>query len=452
MSGAPVNAPSSTRALARFLATSRWEDVPEVVRHEGRRSLLNFFAAALSGHADPLIARMLRVLAPVSGSRVATVVGQRARLDVLGAAFVNTATVNVQDFDDTHMPTVIHPTAAVASPLLAWSEHTPVDGRALLHALILGIDAECRIGNALHPSHYRRGWHTTATCGVFGAAAGVGRLLGLGEDRMVWALGNAATQACGLIENLGSSSKSIGVGNAARNGLAAALFAREGVDGPEQPIEGVRGFIAVATDTPHPDAMVRDLGTVWEIRSNTYKPSPCGVVLFPVIDACLALRAAHGLAADQVAHVTVTGHPLLLERTDRPDVAIAHQARVSLQHTVAVVLLDGAAGIVQYGQDRVDAADVRALRAKVSAEADPSCPVESAAVSVRTIDGRALTERVAQWRGSVARPLSDADLEAKLRDVAAAVAPWCDTARLIEAVWTIDRRPDAAALMRLVVP
>jgi 2-methylcitrate dehydratase PrpD len=287
---------------------------------------------------------------------------------------------------------------------------------------------------------------------VFGAAAGVGRLLGLDEDHMVWALGNAATQACGLIENLGSSSKSVGVGNAARNGLAAALFAQQGVDGPEQPIEGPRGFIAVATDTPHPDAVVRDLGAVWEIRNNTYKPSPCGVVLFPVIDACLALRAAHRLSADQIAHVTVTGHPLLLERTDRPDVAIAHQARVSLQHTAAVVFLDGAAGIVQYGQERVDAADVRSLRAKVAAAVDPQCPVESAAVTVRTTDGRSVTERVAQWRGSVARPLADADLEAKLRDVAAAVAPWCDTGRLIETLWAVDRQPDAGALMRLVVP
>jgi len=441
-----------TRTLARFLATSRWEDVPEIVRHEGRRSLLNYVAAALSGHADPLIARLLRVLSPLSGSRAATVVGQRARLDVLSAAFLNTATVNVQDFDDTHMPTVIHPTAAVASPLLAWSEHAPVGGRDLLHALILGIDAECRIGNALHPSHYRRGWHTTATCGVFGAAAGIGRLMGLDEDHMVWALGNAATQACGLIENLGSSSKSVGVGNAARNGLAAALFAAEGVDGPAQPIEGARGFIAVATDTPHPDAVVRDLGAVWEIRNNTYKPSPCGVVLFPVIDACLALRASHRLTADQIAHVTVTGHPLLLERTDRPDVTIAHQARVSLQHTAAVAFLYGAAGIAQYGQDCVDAPEVGALRAKVSAAVDPRCPVESAAVSVRTTDGRTLDERVAAWRGSLARPLSDADLEAKLRDVVAAVAPWCDAGRVIETVWTIDRLPDAAELMRLVVP
>ncbi|MBI3515998.1 MAG: MmgE/PrpD family protein, partial [Proteobacteria bacterium] len=205
-------------------------------------------------------------------------------------------------------------------------------------------------------------------------------------------------------------------------------------------------------DTPNPGALVRDLGTVWEIRHNTYKPSPCGVVLFPVIDACLAVRAKHRVTADQIAGVVVKGHPLLLERTDRPNVTIAHQARVSLQHTAAVVFLYGAAGIVQYGQDCVEAPAVRELSRKVTAVADPTWSVDSAEVTVRTTDGRTLTERVDAWRGSVARPLSDRDLEAKLRDVTEAVAPWCDTARLIETVWAIDRQPDAAALMRLVVP
>jgi 2-methylcitrate dehydratase PrpD len=440
-----------TRALARFLVDARWDDLPELVRHEGKRSLLNYFAAALSGYRDAAIAPMLRVLAPLSGPRDATVIGQAARLDVLGAAFLNAAIANAEDFDDTHMPTIIHPTAAVASALLAWAEHRPIGGSDLLHALILGIDVECRVGNAVHPSHYRRGWHITATCGGFGAAAALGKLIGLDETRMVWALGNASVQACGLVENLGSMSKSIGVGNAARNGLAAALFAEQGIAGPERPIEGPRGFVAVTSDTPDPDAVVRDLGAVWEIRHNTYKPSPCGVVLFPVIDACLALRARHGLAAAAIEHISVKGHPLLLERADRPTVTVSQEARVSIQHTVAVVFLYGAAGIAQYSDACVGAPTVHALRRKVVAEADPSFPVESAQVTVRTVDGRTLTERVAHWRGSVERPLSDRDLEAKLREVAEA-APWCDAGRLIADVWAVDRLPAAATLMRHMAP
>jgi 2-methylcitrate dehydratase PrpD len=444
--------PLITRELAQFLAASRLDDVPETVRHEAKRSLLNFFASALSGCVDPAIGHALRVLGPLSGPRTATVIGHAERLDLLNAAFLNAASANVEDFDDTHIPTIIHPTAPVAGALFAWAEHRSVSGPALLHACVLGIDVECRVGNAVSPSHYRRGWHITSTCGVFGAAAAIGKLLGLDAMRMAWALGNASVQAGGLVESLGSMSKSISVGNAARNGIAAALFAEQGVTGAERAIEGERGFAAVTADPPDVDAVTRDLGTVWEISHNTYKPYPCGVVLFPVIDASLALRAKHGLAPSQIASVSVRGHPLLRDRADRPDVTTGREAKVCLQHTVAVAFIDGAVGVRHYTDACVAEPAVRALRATVTMTVDPAIAVEAAVVTVRTADGRSLTEQVDGMRGGLDRPLSDAALEAKLRDLAHDATPWCDVARLIDAVWTLDRAADVAPLMRLVAP
>src|SRR5690349_24349871 len=208
-----------TRDLARFVAGCKVEDVPAAVRHEGKRSLLNFFATALAGHRDPFIGQALGVLQPLSGPQQATVIGQGARVDVLTAAFLNGASANVHEFDDTHFPTVIHPTAPVAGALFAWSEHRPTRRAELLHAFVLGVDATCRIGNSVSPAHYRRGWHITATCGVFGAAAGIAKLTGLDATHTAWALGGAAVQSSSLVESLGSASKSIGVGNAARNGV-----------------------------------------------------------------------------------------------------------------------------------------------------------------------------------------------------------------------------------------
>jgi 2-methylcitrate dehydratase PrpD len=444
--------PTPTRALARFLADARVEDLPAIVRHEAKRSLLNFFACALSGCGDQAIVRALRVLDPWSGPRQAAVIGHRARLDALNAGFLNAASANVEDFDDTHIPTIIHPTAPVAGALLAWAEHRPTTGAALLHALALGVDIECRVGNAVSPSHYRRGWHITSTCGVFGAAAAVGKLLGLDETGLVWALGNAAVQAGGLVESLGSMSKSISVGNAARNGIAAALFAAQGVAAAEQAIEGERGFASVTADPPDLGALTRDLGAVWEIRHNTYKPYPCGVVLFPVIDACLVLRARHHLAPGQIARVAVTGHPLLRERADRPDVTTGREAKVSLQHSVAVALIDGAAGVRHYTDSCVADPAVLALRAKVAMVEDAAIGVEAAEVTVHTRDGRALTERVSQPRGGLERPLSDAELEAKLRELAADATPWCEADRLIDAVWTLDRAAAVDPVMALVTP
>ena len=138
---------------------------------------------------------------------------------MLSAAFVNAASGNVFDFDDTHHPTIIHPTAPVAPALFALAESQPMSGAALLHAFVLGVEVECRLGNAVSPWHYRRGWHITSTCGVFGAAAAVAKVLALDAEHIVWALGNASAQSSGLVETLGTMAKSIGVGAAARGGL-----------------------------------------------------------------------------------------------------------------------------------------------------------------------------------------------------------------------------------------
>jgi 2-methylcitrate dehydratase PrpD len=380
------------------------------------------------------------------------VIGRTERPDALSAAFLNAVSANVLEFDDTHLRSVIHPAAPVAPALFALSELRPVSGEDLLHAIILGVETECRIGNAVTPAHYRRGWHITATCGVFGAAAAAGKLLRLDQQHMVWALGNAAAQSAGLIESLGSMAKSISVGNAARNGLAASLLAAQGFTGAEHAIEGTYGFAKVMSDEADLNAITDGLGDSWEILANAYKPYPCGVVLFPVIDGCLDLRERHALAADRIAGVTVRGHPLLRMRTDRPDVTSGRAAKVSLQHSVAVAFLYGAAGLAQYEDACVVEPAVLDLRRKVAVEEDADVPVETAFVTVETTDGRRLECHVTESRGTMARPMSDAELEAKFRSLADHGAPWLDAERLIEAIWGINREPDAARIIKMTMP
>jgi 2-methylcitrate dehydratase PrpD len=302
------------------------------------------------------------------------------------------------------------------------------------------------------PTHYRRGWHITATCGIFGATAASGRLLGLDPQRMAWALGHAATQSAGLVESLGSMSKSIGVGNAAKNGLAAALFAEAGFTAAEHAIEGRYGFAPVTSDSVELGAITERLGERWEILANAYKPYPCGVVLFPVIDACLDLRAKHAPAIERIDRVVVHGHPLLRERTDRPSVETGREAKVSLQHSVAVAFLFGAAGLPQYEDSCVADPAVRALRARVSFAEDPNVPVEAAIVTVHLADGGTLTEHVRHGRGTPGRPMSDAELDAKVRELAAAGAPDVDSPGLIAAIRGIEAEPDAARILKMTVP
>ena len=232
--------------------------------HEAKRSILNFFATALGSANDPAVTAALRTLLPFSGAATSAIIGRPERLDAMGASFVNAISANLLDFDDTHLDTIIHPAAPVAAPVLALAQARGFSGRAVLTAFILGVEVECRVGNAVSPGHYARGWHITSTCGVFGAAAACAKLLGLSADQISNAIGIAASQSAGIVENLPSAAKNVSVGNAARNGLFAALLAAEGYSASPRAIEGPLGWARAMGDEPDlgaPDGRSRqDLG------------------------------------------------------------------------------------------------------------------------------------------------------------------------------------------------
>ncbi|MER8830651.1 MmgE/PrpD family protein [Mesorhizobium sp. M0938] len=442
-----------SRRLAAFVHRSRWEDVPEPVRAHALRSVFNGFGTALGGSSDQAVLRLTESLAPFSAGETATVIGHSQRRDALTAAFLNAAAINVFDFDDTHAGTIIHPTAPIAPVVLALAETRLVSGAELLHAFTLGVEVACRIGNAVSPSHYDRGWHITSTCGIFGAAVAAAKLLDLGENEILWALGNAAAQASGLVETLGFMAKSTGVGNAARGGLVSALMAQCGVEGPPQPLEGPRGFLKVCSDQPKPELIEAGLGKDWEILCNMFKPYPCGVVLNPVIDACLAARVDRNFSADRIAVIVVRGAPLLKARADRPEVTTGREAQVSAQHAVAISLLRGRAGAEEFSDAAVNDPQVKALRAKVRpVEIDAGTPVEAAHVSIRYADGSSVevTEKVAT--GSLARPMSDTALREKFAALARYGCPTLPAEPLAEALWTLADLTDAGALLALARP
>lgn len=438
-----------TARLSRFVADCRWRDLPEAVRKEAKRSLVNFFATSFAGCHEPPVEKALLVLRPFTARATASIVGRAERLDVFNAAFVNAISANVFDFDDTHPNTIIHPTAPVAPALFAFAESYGLTGEDLLLAFVLGAEAECRIGTAVSPGHYRRGWHITSTCGVFGATIAIGKALALDGQHLVWAIGNASVQTGGLVETLGTMAKSIGVGNAAKNGLLAALLARSGFSGPDRPLEGERGFLRVATDEPKPEAVCDRLGEQWELLSNTYKPYPCGVVLNPVVEACIALARDPRLSTADIERIDIVGHPLLRERTDRPGVRSGRQAQVSAQHAVPVALTRGRAGLAEFSDEAVADPTLQSLGGKVAFIDDERYAVDSARVTVRLRDGACLDKLVEHAHGGAARPMSDADLEAKLEELMTYGSVRRDPARLLDAIWHLEHAPNAASVMAL---
>jgi 2-methylcitrate dehydratase PrpD len=446
MGGVVTGTGALSQAVAGFAAGHPAADLPAPVLAMAGRSLLNMLATAIAGCDDPAIAACRAVLAQFSGAGVATVFGRGDRLDLPTAAFLNAAAANVFDFDDTHIPTIIHPTAPVAPVVLALAQAGRVSGRDLLAALAIGMEVECRLGVALSPGHYARGWHITATCGVFGAAAGAGRLLGLSQERMLWALAIAAGQSAGMVELLGTHAKSVAVGNAARNGLLAAMMAGAGVSGPPAPLDGALGFLRLYGEPAAPGLLAEGLGSRWEILNNTFKPWPCGVVLNAVVDACLAVRAEPGLAPAAFAAVTVEGNRLLVERTDRPAVSTGRLSQVSAQHAAAVTLLRGAPGLDAFADAAVRDPAVAALRSRVAVRVADDLPLGAARVTVTLPDGHAIGRTVTAAKGSLDAPLSAADIEAKFHRLAAPRLSEARRTALVEAVRTLDRLADARVI------
>ena len=436
-----------SQILAHMVAVTSWADIA-AHEHEAKRSLLNFFATALGSAHDPAVSVALRTLLPFSGPATSSIIGRTEQLDAMGAAFTNAISANLLDFDDTHPETIIHPAAPVAAPAIALAEARKLRGRDVLMALVLGVEVECRIGNAVSPRHYQRGWHITSTCGIFGAAAACAKLLGLPADGIANAIGIAASQSAGNVENLPTAAKNVSVGNAARNGLLAALVAQQGYEAAPRAIEGPLGWARTMGDEPDLERLLGGLGQTWEISKNTYKPYPAGIVFHAVIDACFELRRRIS-RIDQIETVTVHGSALLLARGDRP-VRNERDARVSIHHCVACGLLIGAAGVSEFERATVDRPDIAKWREKVRAELDSSMPDGAARVSVQLVSGETVTETVECPRGSLADPLGDRDIEAKLREgIRTGGSDW-DAERIIEAIWQIDRCDDISDLMQRI--
>jgi 2-methylcitrate dehydratase PrpD len=440
--------PEVTRALARYATEVRLTDLPDAVRQQGVRTLLNWTGCAIGGARHEAVDRAIAALDPFCGARSALIPGRSERVDIFLAALVAGISSHVFDYDDTHLKTIIHPAGPVASAILAWAQHRPVRGADFLNALLIGIETECRIGNAVYPSHYDLGWHITGTCGTFGSAVACARLMGLDAPRMGWALGLAASQPVGLKIQFGSMTKSFHPGRAAQNGLLAALLAAQGYTADAAALEGRDGW-AQALSREHDWREVTDgLGTRFESALNTYKPFACGVVTHPAIDAAIQLRNEFGLQAAQISAVELRANPLVLSLTGKSDPRSGLEAKFSIYYCIAAGIVYGAAGERQFSDAAVKNPAIVALRPHITVLTDKAIGPEQAELIIRLVDGRVLTRRVEHAIGSLERPMSDAALDAKFADLAEGILPPAQIRRVIESCRGVVALDDAAQIAR----
>jgi 2-methylcitrate dehydratase PrpD len=443
-----MSRPDATLCLAEYVAGAQAADLPEPVRKEVARALLNWVGVAIGASRHETIEIALRAIAPFAGPPQATVLGRTDRLDIMNAAMLNGISSHVFDFDDTDLRTTVHPSAPVAPALLALAEHRGMSGADFVLGMALGIEAECRIARAVMPPHQAIGWHPTGTCGVFGAAVATGKALGLDAHRMAHAISLAATQPVGIREMFGSMTKSFHPGRAAQSGMLSALLAEQGYTSSEAGIEAKRGWANVVSTRQDYTAITDGLGESFEIMRNSYKPYACGLVVHPVIDGCIRLRTAHRLTPSMIARIDVDVHPIVMELTAKRTPSTGLEGKFSVYYAAAIGILAGVAGEPEFSDDAVRVPAAMALRDKVVPRIDEALRQDQARVRITLTDGRVLEQFVEHAVGSLHNPMTDAQLEGKFRDLVAGIIPADRIGKLIDLCWTVGSLTDAGDIAR----
>ena len=367
-----------------MLGAARGALAPAAARAAGR-SLLNVLGTAASAADSVAVRALLAAAGETGGTGPVTVPGLARTLDPYWAALVIGTAAHLDDFDDTHLATVIHPGAAALAAVLPLVPETTPSGAAFLGAFAAGCEAQLRIGCAISPAHYDHGWHITGTCGVFGAAVAASALLGLDAPGTARARSLAATMTAGHREAFGTMTKPLHAGKAAANGVLAARLAAAGLTGPADPL-GPGGVLEVLAARVDREALGLGWppGHRWELELNTFKTYPCGVVAHPAMDAAIiaSARIAELARPTEISGVTVRCNPLVPELMglEQPDDGL--RSRFSARHGVAAGLLYGRAGLAEFSDAVATAPEVARLRALITLDVDPAVARDAAVLRV----------------------------------------------------------------------
>ena len=442
------DAPAITQILAQFVATHPSRGWSDAVDFEATRTFLNWLGCAVGAARHESADASLAAVKMLQPAAQASVLGRADKVDMASAALINGITSHTFDFDDTHLKTIIHPAGPVCSAVLALAEHKGYSGRAVLDAIVLGIDVACRVGNAMYPDHYDRGWHITGSTGTLGAAAACARLLGLNTQQTAMALGIAASQPIGMREQFGTMTKPFHPGGAARAGLMSALLASQGFTASPKAIEAPRGMMQTISTKNDWSEITSELGTQFEISFNSYKPFACGIVIHPSIDACAQLKA-RGVKVEDIASIELKVHSLVLELTGKKEPVDGLQAKFSVYHGCAAGLMFGRAAEEEFADDIVNRADMVALRRKVVATVDDSIDEASADVVAVLNNGERVHVFVKHAIGSIENPMTDAMLAAKFHGLADGVLGADKTSKLLTACWAVGGSANVAEIISL---
>ncbi|HVE88480.1 MAG TPA: MmgE/PrpD family protein [Burkholderiaceae bacterium] len=463
-----MHATELTDYVAGFVVHTKASDIPADVAYLGKRSVLDGIGLALAGAVSECgrIAQKYLASLGIASDNGATIIGTTMRTPARFAAFANGLAIHADDYDDTQLAVakdrvyglLTHPTAPALPPVLALAERDRRSGADLMLAYQVGVEVECKVAEAILPRHYQQGFHSTATCGSIGAAAGAAKLLGLDRDAARRALSIGATQAGGLRENFGTMTKPFHAGRAAENGVVAAEIAALGFTASPNGLEADRGFFRAAGGGYSPEMIEQKLGNPWTFESPgvSIKPHPSGSLTHPGMAVMMDLIFEHDIKPEQVKRVSVgTNHNM-------PNALIHHrpvnelQAKFSMEFCMAILLLERSGGLEQFTDEVVNRADVQAMISKVEFGVDPEAEAAgfdkmTTLIKVEMNDGKVISGRADFGKGSPSNAMSDAELSEKFLQCAAWGGLNNKQAQgVLDRVWKIETISDINELTRLL--
>jgi len=459
--------PGLTEYVGRFVATTKYQDIPQEVIELGKKSILDGFGLALAGsraQSGAICREYLEKFGICDGR--ATVIGSAQKTSARFAAFVNGVSIHADDFDDTQLAAakdrvyglLVHPTVPVLPAILSLAERSGVSGEDWMLAYHLGVEVECKIAEAISPRHYGDGFHSTGTCGPFGAAAACAKLLQFDLSKILQAFGLAASQSGGLRENFGTMTKPFQAGHAAESGVVSTELVALGWTAAEQILEADRGFFHAFGGSYDPNAMLNALGKPWTFASPgvSLKPYPSGSLTHPAMTELARLIEENNIQASQVEKVDVGANHNMTTTLlhHRPKTGL--EAKFSMEFCMAILLLERKAGLGEFSDKVVQRNDVQEMIHKIHFYVDPQA--ESAGFDKMTSllkiylkNGRTIAGSAAFGKGSPANPMTFHDAATKFRGCAEyAEWPKSKTEKIIGLVKTLDSVPDVRALSPLL--
>lgn len=453
-----------SQRLSRFALCLDFDAIPEAVVEQAKHLIVDAVGIALASTRYDYARSGAAALETLAGSGNHVVLGMKPRLPLRDAAFLNGILIHGLDYDDTHIPGIIHPTASIFPAALGAASHGRASGRDLLRAYVAALECAARIAAAASGAFHDRGFHPTGVVGTFGAAIAAGRLWGLDEETLTMAQGISLSFASGSLEFVqeGAATKRIHAGHAAACGLTATIMAKEAFTGPRRAYEGGHGLFGAYSNVDQigrcAAAATQGLGERWETMAVALKPYPTCHFTHSAADAALFLRHRHGFTAEQVEHMTVQlpreVMPIVCEpRANKIAPLNGYDARFSVPYVVAAALIWGKLGLRELEDDSIRDPAVLDLAKRVECRPDPHSAFPrhySAELTVMLKNGRSYTQREQINRGSEEQPLSHGEIINKYMDNAVSVLRDARAQRICETILTLERVDDVSSLSTIL--